>query len=326
MTTQHHPIATDFSNVTIPRQPVLPNEPNVSQAPDVCPKQKLEALRRLSEVIAADSGKPTLTNPCDVSETVKSSHVWGIDFHQVTMAETLQMIDKIIAKRQPTYAITANLNYAMLCSKHARLNEFTKRAGLVLCDGMPILWRSRLNSIKLPERVTGSDLIYRLAERSHQKGHRIFLYGAAEGVAEKAAAELKGQYPRCVIAGVLCPPFHATSEGEIAGQIDRIKRAQPDILLIALGQPKGEYWIEDHLAQLDVPLCIQVGASFDFVAGQAKRAPRVWQVIGLEWLYRACHDPKRLIPRYLQNGLFLLKTLRQECIQWLDSTPKSEKK
>ncbi len=248
------------------------------------------------------------------SETVP---VWGIDYHPVTMAQSIDYLDQIIAKREPSFAITANLNYAMLCFKHPRLQAFTKRASLVLCDGMPIFWRSKLSKKSLPERVAGSDLIYQLSERCAAKGYRVYLYGAAEGVAEAAAAQLQKRYPLLEIAGVQCPPFHDSSSTAIQDQVARIKKARPDVLFVALGQPKGEYWIEDHLKELGVPLAIQLGASFDFVAGQAKRAPKWMQRTGLEWLYRAVQDPWRLIPRYLGNFVFLLRSVRREMIDGL---------
>ncbi|MCU0720068.1 MAG: WecB/TagA/CpsF family glycosyltransferase [Pirellula sp.] len=250
---------------------------------------------------------------------IKLSKVWGVNFHQVTMSRTLDLIDDIVRVRTPSYAITANLNYAMLCEGNRRLRDFTDRATLVLCDGMPMLWRSQRNQVKLPERVTGADLIFKLAERSQEKGHRIYLYGAAAGVAEKTALELQKRFPGCVIAGFHCPPFRTLNAAEMKEQIDIVRRAKPDILLVALGQPKGEFWIEDNLTRLGVPLCIQVGASFDFVAGVAKRAPKIWQKLGLEWLYRALSDPKRLMPRYFQNGLFLLRSIQQDLLQWIDS-------
>lgn len=265
-----------------------------------------------------DSNSSSLRSGYQEDWNLGISKVWGIDFHSVSMEQTLRLIDDIIRVRKPTYAVTANLNYAMLCHRSSRLREFTQRAGLVLCDGMPILWRSRCNKVKLPERVAGADLIYRLAERSQQFGHRIYLYGAAEGVAEKTATELQRLYPGCQIVGHMCPPFRNLSEAESRAQIDSIRQTAPDILLIALGQPKGEFWIEDHLQQLQVPLCIQLGASFDFVAGTAKRAPKIFQRTGLEWLYRALSDPKRLVPRYAKNTLFLLKSVQADLLAALD--------
>lgn len=321
MTTQNteYPSAPTIAPICLP--PVPKRGEAGLNAAQVSPQRKSDSLATATSVKTNDS---TVAEwPADHREYLENwnlgvSRVWGINFHQVTMEQTLQLIDDIIRARKPTYAITANLNYAMLCSQSKRLREFTEKAGLVLCDGMPIVWRSRWNKTKLTERVAGSDLIFRLAERSQQKGHRIYLYGAAEGVAEKAACELERLYPGCVIAGYQCPPFRSLSESELRSQIDSIRQAKPDILLIALGQPKGEFWIEDHLNELNVPLCIQLGASFDFVAGTAKRAPKIWQRTGLEWLYRACSDPKRLVPRYLQNAFFLLKSIRKDLIDALD--------
>ena len=247
----------------------------------------------------------------------KTTQVWGLNFHAVDMEQTLDYLEQVIYERQPSYAVTANLNYAMLCAKNPRLAAFTRNSALTLCDGMPILWRSKLNATKLPERVAGSDLIYRLAERCAEKKLRVYFYGASEGIAELAAKSLKMLYPRLSVAGVQCPPFRVCSSEEIRSQIATIKRSKPDLLLVALGQPKGEYWIEDHLEELGVPLTIQLGASFDFVAGNAVRAPRLVQKIGMEWLYRTLKDPRRLAPRYFANFLFLVKILRQEMIERL---------
>ena len=296
-----------------------PERESQDQIRPISPSIELNNDENTRSTLEEYNSSYSLSNDYQEDWNLGVSKVWGIDFHSVTMEQTLRLIDDIIRVRKPTYAVTANLNYAMLCHQSSRLREFTQRSGLVLCDGMPILWRSRWNKVQLPERVAGADLIYRLAERSQQKGHRIYLYGAAEGVAEKTAAELQRLYPGCKIVGHLCPPFRTLNETESRSQIDSIRQAAPDILLIALGQPKGEFWIEDHLQQLQVPLCIQLGASFDFVAGTAKRAPKVFQRTGLEWLYRALSDPKRLVPRYLRNALFLLKSVQKDLIASLDS-------
>ena len=309
--------------------PPVPKRPRDSSAGiDISSLDLIEQIPdgSVSEIQARSEKKTASAKPEYLEDwNIGLSEVWGVNFHQVTMSRTLDLIDDIVRVRTPSYAITANLNYAMLCERSRRLCDFTQRATLVLCDGMPMLWRSKRNSVKLPERVTGADLIFKLAERSQEKGHRIYLYGAAEGVAEKTAQELQKRFPGCVIAGYHCPPFRTLNSAEMKEQIDIIRRTKPDILLVALGQPKGEFWIEDNLNQLGVPLCIQVGASFDFVAGVAKRAPKVWQMIGMEWLYRALSDPKRLIPRYFRNGLFLLRSIQQDLLNWLDSDTVQQK-
>lgn len=241
--------------------------------------------------------------------------VWGVPFAAITMDQTLDSIGDLIADRHPNYLITANLNYAMLAERDPRLAPVTQQAALVLPDGQPIVWRSRLSPAPLPERVAGSELIYRLGERSAADGWRLYLLGGAHGVAHACAEQLIRQYPGCQIAGVESPPFRQLTLAEEAAQVERICAARPDILLVAFGQPKGEIWIHERYQQLEVPVSIQVGASFDFVAGTAQRAPRMWQKCGCEWAYRMAHDPSRLVPRYAANALFLAKSVGREVIE-----------
>jgi N-acetylglucosaminyldiphosphoundecaprenol N-acetyl-beta-D-mannosaminyltransferase len=133
--------------------------------------------------------------------------------------------------------------------------------------------------------------------------------GAAPGVALAAAESLKERFPALKIAGTYSPPFKQLNAAEHADMVARIHAAKPDILLVAFGQPKGECWIYDNLQELNVPLSIQLGASFDFLAGTAQRAPKIWQRFACEWLYRALSDPMRLIPRYASNAWFLARKL-----------------
>jgi len=252
--------------------------------------------------------RPTSLIPLPVTR------VWGLDFSVVDMEQTLGYIDQLIKRGKPASVITANLNYAMLCDKNPRLAEFTRKCPIVLCDGMPIFWRSLLNEKKLPERVAGSDLIFALAAHSAQVGNRIFLMGGAEGIAAKTADRLRELYPGVNIVGVECPPFRDLTETEHNQLLSRIRNAKPDVLLVAFGQPKGEYWIEDNAEKIGVPVSIQLGASFDFVVGNSKRAPIWMQKLGLEWLYRTYSDPKRLLPRYAKNAWFLMKAIRQELL------------
>jgi N-acetylglucosaminyldiphosphoundecaprenol N-acetyl-beta-D-mannosaminyltransferase len=318
-----HPTLAELRAKFIHEQsPSSTSEPERKSSPMAEPSasEKAEQPTNSKPIQAEQPNQPLAQNnesDAVVLRDLQTVPVWGIDYHPVTMAQSIDYLDQIIAKREPSFAITANLNYAMLCFKHPRLQAFTKRASLVLCDGMPIFWRSKLSKKSLPERVAGSDLIYQLSERCAAKRYRVYLYGAAEGVAEAAAAQLQKLYPLLEIAGVQCPPFHDSSSTAIQDQVARIKKARPDVLFVALGQPKGEYWIEDHWKELGVPLAIQLGASFDFVAGQAKRAPKWMQRIGLEWLYRAVQDPWRLIPRYWGNFVFLLRSVRREMIDGL---------
>lgn len=273
---------------------------------------------KISRPQTASASQPCLQDqnvaPIELAATTR---VWGVDFAVVTMLDTVRLLAERIEARARTHVITANLNFLMLHANDPELQAATKRAELVLCDGMPIVARSRWNQVSLPERVAGSDLIYRISEQAARLGHRIYLLGAAEGVAEKAASELTKRFPGLEIVGTQCPPFRPLSQQEQIEQLQQIQSAKPDILLVAFGQPKGELWIDRFQDDLGVPVCIQLGASFDFVAGTAKRAPKFWQRIGLEWLYRACSDPRRLIPRYAFNAAFLFRKLQADLIAYL---------
>lgn len=244
-----------------------------------------------------------------MSQEIEPVKVWGLPLVPNTFAQALDRIDRLIAAGQPSFFITANLNYAMLTDLDERLQRLNDRAAFVLADGMPLVWWSRLGPRPLPERVAGSDLIYGMCERAAEKGHRVFLLGAGPGIAEAAAENLVNRYPGLQIVGVECPPFRRLTVDEESQQFGRIREARPDILFVAFGQPKGELWIAEHLEELGVPVCVQVGASLDFVAGKVKRSPKWMQRVGVEWVYRLAQEPRRLAGRYLSNIRFLLKAI-----------------
>ncbi len=235
-------------------------------------------------------------------ETVR---VWGTNFARIGMEETVNLADSIIQAGHPEFFVTANLNYLMLTEHHPRLVEINSASLAVLADGHPIVLRSKLTKQPLTERVAGSDLIVELAKLSSERGYRIFFLGAAPGVAQQAADNLQQRFPSMQLAGCYAPPYRPMSAAENNDMISQIRNAKPDILLVAFGQPKGEFWIYDNLKDLNVPLSIQLGASFDFLAGTARRAPKFCQNTGSEWLFRALSDPRRLGPRYAANIGFL---------------------
>lgn len=241
------------------------------------------------------------------SPTVDKCRVWGTDFARLDMPQTVALADAIVQRRCPEYFVTANLNYLMLTEQHPRLAEINAGSIAVLADGQPIVRRSRQLPQPLPCRVAGADLIIELSKLAASRSYRIFFLGAADGIAQAAADELCRRFPTLQVAGCYSPPYRPLTSAEHDNMLARIRQARTDILLVAFGQPKGEFWIYDNLTELQVPLSIQLGASFDFLAGTARRAPACWQRCGCEWLYRALSDPRRLIPRYARNVIFLMK-------------------
>jgi N-acetylglucosaminyldiphosphoundecaprenol N-acetyl-beta-D-mannosaminyltransferase len=255
--------------------------------------------------MANDSGSENAKTTGD-SATI---FVWGVPFAPLTLDAAVDRIDELVRLGKPSYAITANLHYAMLSDELPRLREVNRRAAFIVADGMPLVWASRLLKTPLPERVAGSDLIWRVCERAAHRGHRIYLLGGAPGIADEAARRLRERFPGIAIAGTACPPFRKLTPEEQEDLLSAIRAARPDLLIVAFGQPKGELWIAEHCENLNVPVSIQLGASIDFVAGKVHRAPRWLQRTGFEWAFRLAQEPRRLIGRYTQNIIFLIRML-----------------
>ncbi|MEM7477051.1 MAG: WecB/TagA/CpsF family glycosyltransferase [Planctomycetota bacterium] len=280
---------------------------------------------------ASVDGLQTVVLPTTSSQDefqIKRIRVWGVEFAKLDMMRTLEFVRYLVQRGKPEFLITANLNYLMLTQENPQLEKVNQRAAAILADGHPIVWRSRLGSCVqrframfgarkaatsgLQSRVAGSDLILELGRLSAEHGYRVFLLGGEPGVAEAAADVMQTKYPGCQIAGCYAPPFRKLSEQEELDMLARISDTKADILLLATGQPRGEIWLSENLDKIAASVSIQVGASFDFLAGKSRRAPKFFQRIGCEWLYRACSEPRRLVPRYARNAAFLLKCVIRE--------------
>jgi N-acetylglucosaminyldiphosphoundecaprenol N-acetyl-beta-D-mannosaminyltransferase len=271
----------------------------------------IETLELIHPTDAAQESRPPEPPEPDRFQRVR---VLGLELARLSGREALDQVERLIQDGEPSFFITANLHYAMLTARDPRLAVVNRRAAFLLADGMPLVWYSRLRGRPLPERVAGSDLIYLLCERAAQRGHRLFLLGGIPGVAQAAADELCRLYPGLQIAGIAAPEIGRLSAQEHADLIGRVRRARPDLLFAALGQPKGEIWLAENCLALGVPACVQLGASFDFVAGRVRRAPRWTHGLGLEWLWRITREPRRMVPRYAADAWFLARTAIRDAV------------
>jgi N-acetylglucosaminyldiphosphoundecaprenol N-acetyl-beta-D-mannosaminyltransferase len=238
--------------------------------------------------------------------------ILGVPFDNVTAAETIETIERMVASRQPHYFVTANVDFLVQAQEDIELRRILFDAHLVLCDGTPLFWASRLLGNPLPERVAGADLVPLLLRAAAEKGYRVFLLGATPESATQAVQNLKKLHPNLIIADHYSPPFNKLLEMDHEEIKQRIVAAKPDLLFVSLGCPKQEKWISMHYRSLGVPVCAGVGATIDFLAGTVKRAP-VWiQRIGAEWAYRLAQEPRRLFKRYFKDfWVFGLKILSQ---------------
>jgi N-acetylglucosaminyldiphosphoundecaprenol N-acetyl-beta-D-mannosaminyltransferase len=240
--------------------------------------------------------------------------VLGVPFHNVTMDETIAFVDEKIRDRGFHQIATANVDFLIHAVRDKEMQEILCSCDLVIPDGMPILWGARLLGAALKERVCGVDLVPRLAELSARAGHSMFFLGASEQNSLRAAENLKQRYPGLHISGRYSPPVMPLDRMNHEDILRRIDRARPDILLVAMGNPKQEKWLAMHRHRLNVPVCIGVGGSIDFVAGAVKRAPRWMQASGLEWVYRMQQEPKRLAQRYIGDACGFVRYMPQQFI------------
>jgi len=238
--------------------------------------------------------------------------LFGMKINAVDMAAAVETISEWCAKprgQSCRYVVTPNVDHAVMFQTDTALQQVYASAAMVLADGAPVVLASRLLRKSLPERVAGSDLVPALFEARSQAGAettqplRVFLLGAAAGVADRAAVLIHERWPGVEVVGTLSPPLgfeHDESSNEAI--LRAVASCQPDLVLIGLGAPKQELWIGRHADRLEAKAALCVGATIDFLAGEKSRAPRFLQKLGLEWVHRMATEPSRLAKRYARDA------------------------
>lgn len=232
------------------------------------------------------------------------------EIDNLTMSETLEEINRLIQENKKAYVVTPNIDHIVKLERNSELRKVYKNADLILTDGKPLVWISKIYKTPIKEKVSGSDLLPLLCKMAAEKGYRMYFLGAAQGVAAKAAKKLTERYPGLQIIDTYSPPYgFEKNSDEINKIINMIKGAQPHILIVALGCPKQEQFILKYKEQLDVPISLGLGASLDFEAGTIKRAPKWMCNCGLEWAYRLCKEPKRMFKRYIIDDMKIFRLM-----------------
>lgn len=231
--------------------------------------------------------RPGRTTPAQSPAAVR---ILGVTVHNVTMEGAVSEIAAMAANGGPHHVVTVNPEFIMLARRDRAFRDILNRASLSLPDGHGVVWASRLGGTPLPERVTGVDTVERLAATASRLGLRLFLLGAAPGVAEVTAHRLRHRNPGLIVCGTHAGSPHPEDEEDICR---RIRNASPHVLLVAYGAPGQDLWIARNLRRLNVPVSMGVGGTFDFIAGKAARAPLWMRRSGLEWLHRLCMQPRR---------------------------------
>lgn len=229
-------------------------------------------------------------------------------FNNVTMKEAVQEVERMVEKKEKSYIVAVNVDVAIKIEEDPYLKKITDQADLVLADGKPLVWISKLYKRPLKGRITGSDLVPALCARSAKKGYSIFILGGKEGIATKAKERLEKRYPEIQIVGTYAPPLgFEKNEQELENINEMISNAHPDLLIVCFGCPKQEKFIYENYQKYDATVSVCAGATVDFLAGNVKRAPRWMREHGFEWLYRFLQEPKRLFRRYFIDDMKIFR-------------------
>jgi N-acetylglucosaminyldiphosphoundecaprenol N-acetyl-beta-D-mannosaminyltransferase len=232
----------------------------------------------------------------------KRVNVLGVGVSAVSMQQALDTIADWVEAREPHYVCVSGVHGVMESHRDESLRRIHNAAGLVTPDGMPLAWLGRALGGTHVQRVYGPDLMLACCRDFAARGYRHFFYGGAPGVPERLAARLRERIPSLRVAGCYSPPFRALTAEEDDSLVRRINQSAADVVWVGLSTPKQERWMHAHVARLNAPALIGVGAAFDFHAGMKRQAPRWMQRSGLEWLFRLATEPRRLWRRYLRNN------------------------
>jgi N-acetylglucosaminyldiphosphoundecaprenol N-acetyl-beta-D-mannosaminyltransferase len=254
---------------------------------------------------------PTEFAELDVQPTSDRRQVGGVWFDPLTEAQVVQSVCSALDAGEGGWIATPNVDMVRAMDRDVALRQLIQSATLVVPDGMPVIWAAKLAGTPLPERVTGSSLIFTLTERLVRDARSIYLLGGRPGVPEAAATALSERFPGLRVAGTDSPPlgFEADSE-QLERTIAKVVATAPDVVYVGLGSPKQERLIAALSQRLPHSWFVGCGAAIPMAAGQTPRAPAWVQSSGLEWVYRLSQEPTRLAGRYLGRDLpFALRLL-----------------
>ncbi len=247
-------------------------------------------------------------------------HLFDVRFDAMSTDEVLAAIDEAVTAHQRLLISVINAAKLVKMKSDGLLRRAVLGGDLILADGISVVWASRLLFRRLPERVTGIDLMEGMLQRADQHGYRVYCLGASEEVLRAVCDRIQTEYPGAVLVGARNGYYVAEEEEEV---IKEIAASRPDLLFVGMSSPKKEELLATWVTVMDVPVCHGVGGAFDVMAGKVKRAPRVMQVMGLEWLYRVIQEPHRMWRRYLVTNTVFLWMLAGEILWGMRPRPHS---
>jgi N-acetylglucosaminyldiphosphoundecaprenol N-acetyl-beta-D-mannosaminyltransferase len=227
--------------------------------------------------------------------------VGGLGFDPVSEEDVVRVVDDGWGRGEGGWIVTPNVDIWLRTRREPECAELAGRADLVVADGMPLVWASRLSGTPLPERVTGSGLVERLCAAAAARGGRLFIVGGgAPGIAERAGVALAERYPGLVFTGEITPDFGFERDpARTAELVEAVRQSRADLVLVGLGFPKQERVAELIRPQLTRAWVLGCGGGIAMASGDARRSPHWAQRLGVEWVVRLVQEPRRLARRYL---------------------------
>ncbi|MGE5391090.1 MAG: WecB/TagA/CpsF family glycosyltransferase [Deltaproteobacteria bacterium] len=239
---------------------------------------------------------------------MERANILGCGVDLISMEEAVAAIEKMVESGRPHQVITLNAEIIYQAREDADLQGIINSADLVTPDGIGVVWAAGRLGHRSAGRVTGIDLLERLAARSAQLGWKVYLLGSAPGVAEAAGRILQDRYRSLNVVGTHHGYF---KPDEVPALLQEINHLTPDLLCVALGAPGQEIWIDHYKEQLGVPVMIGVGGSLDVIGGFKQRAPELFIKLNLEWFYRLVSEPSRL-KRQMVLPRFAMQVIREK--------------
>ncbi len=235
--------------------------------------------------------------------------IFDLTFSPLTRDAFFAEIDRRISAQEPGYVVTPNLDFARIAARAPEFRAALDDAAISVCDGAILYFLLKLKGDPVPEKLSGSDLTPALLEFAEAKGYRVFLFGSDEATLR----DVEQRFPKAV-AGWESPPIRPRiwEEDELnRDYVEKIRASGADMVFVALGALKQEFWARKFHRDYNVPLTFCIGASLDFISERVKRAPRVFSAIGLEWAWRLAMEPRRLWKRYFGDAVFLITNFRR---------------
>jgi N-acetylglucosaminyldiphosphoundecaprenol N-acetyl-beta-D-mannosaminyltransferase len=240
-------------------------------------------------------------------------NILGVGLSAVNRAQAVELFFDALRKRQRGYVTVTGTHGVIEAQDDRQVRSILNNAYLCVPDGMPMVWIGKLRNYRQMSRVYGPDLMLDVCKASARQDIRHFFYGGANGCAEELKARLTVRFPGLNVVGTYEPPFRPLNVAEADALRGQVEAARPDIFWVGISTPKQERFMAEYLPRLPVTLMVGVGAAFDFHAGRQRPTPLWAQQSGLEWLYRLCHSPRRLLRRNLNN----FRLIPLFCCQWL---------